>query len=197
MCGEKYNAACAPARKIGSPPRVRGKASEMPIIGGKIGITPACAGKRTPRRPRRTSDGDHPRVCGEKSSTVMSWSVMPGSPPRVRGKGLGRSPDSPAKRITPACAGKRIGETEMYVHDEDHPRVCGEKGRTIGTSRTGIGSPPRVRGKETPSRMARNCLRITPACAGKRQVLQRLCVRRWDHPRVCGEKLIISPSFPT
>ena len=32
-------------------------------------------------------------------------------------------------------------------------------------------------------------MRITPACAGKRWFLHAGLFRRWDHPRVCGEKL--------
>ena len=106
----------------------------------------------------------------------------------MRGKGRVKGVDRDLNGITPACAGKRIGETEMYVHDEDHPRVCGEKGRTIGTSRTGIGSPPRVRGKVNRRPAFRITGGITPACAGKRafRALVNGAIR--DHPRVCGEK---------
>ena len=52
----------------------------------------------------------------------------------------------------------------------------------------GVGSPPRVRGKEFPSGFIGSYCRITPACAGKSMhtLLSTATVR--DHPRVCGEK---------
>ena len=111
-----------------------------------------------------------------------------GSPPRVRGKGsVDRHCFSPP-RITPACAGKSWKFQQRYPQNRDHPRVCGEKGIHQFIHNGENGSPPRVRGKETPSRMARNCLRITPACAGKRSKAPSSLCRSGDHPRVCGEK---------
>ena len=74
-------------------------------------------------------------------------------------------------RITPAHAGKTA-----------HPDTA---------RRTVPGSPPRMRGK----RRSISCLvppyRITPAHAGKtRQVLRGKAFRE-DHPRACGENLIM------
>lgn len=51
--------------------------------------------------------------------------------------------------ITPACAGKSIGETLLETIDRDHPRVCGEKLKDGRNVRRILGSPPRMRGKET------------------------------------------------
>ena len=34
---------------------------------------------------------------------------------------------------------------------------------------------------------------ITPAYAGKSCVFVFFCVLKWDHPRVCGEKLLVLP----
>ena len=51
-----------------------------------------------------------------------------------------------------------------------------------------IGSPPRMRGKECLLGSAPNPFGITPAYAGKRYDFYSICYRRWDHPRVCGEK---------
>ena len=53
---------------VGSPPRVRGKATELTAGIIHVGITPACAGKSSSAGKRRTDDWDHPRVCGEKPS---------------------------------------------------------------------------------------------------------------------------------
>ena len=50
------------------------------------------------------------------------------------------------------------------------------------------GSPPRVRGKVEGYARDRLGHRITPACAGKSNILFVGHGVFWDHPRVCGEK---------
>ena len=52
-----------------------------------------------------------------------------------------------------------------------------------------VGSPPRMRGKDFKSFLHMRFLRITPACAGKRQRKHGVYSFDGDHPRVCGEKL--------
>ena len=49
----------------------------------------------------------------------------------------------------------------------DHPRVCGEKLEKLKIFVKKLGSPPRVRGKETTITDVDLRIRITPACAGK------------------------------
>ena len=46
VCGEKHTTFFVRPRKWGSPPRMRGKAKNATLGGGKRGITPAYAGKR-------------------------------------------------------------------------------------------------------------------------------------------------------
>ena len=67
--------------------------------------------------------------------------------------------------------------------------MCGEKTGAIEKPSSGMGSPPRVRGKVKLLFLAVNPLRITPACAGKRERVIIWQCFAWDHPRVCGEKL--------
>ena len=108
MCGEKATARrCAPESR-GSPPRVRGKDSGQNFINTLHGITPACAGKRRDDTTCTASRGDHPRVCGEKLICSTIQSRLRGSPPRVRGKDPHTRCDILYRRITPACAGKRL-----------------------------------------------------------------------------------------
>ena len=59
---------------------------------------------------------------------------MPGSPPRMRGKGRGGRAGQPEPGITPACAGKRRCPRFRPGKTRDHPRVCGEKRTTAGRS---------------------------------------------------------------
>ena len=76
----------------------------------------------------------------------------------------------------------------------DHPRVCGEKRFSAVFQRAMSGSPPRMRGKE--DRVLRGVLRvgITPAYAGKRDILNFTHDFTGDHPRVCGEKYMGVPT---
>ena len=116
-----------------------------------------------------------------------------GSPPRMRGKERGSVRSSYFARITPAYAGKRGSGSLPRSCRRDHPRVCGEKHTAQRATVPGVGSPPRVRGKDSFTPEAMQADRITPACAGKRRRCCRYRQGAWDHPRACGEKLIQAP----
>ena len=73
--------------------------------------------------------------------------TMEGLPPRMRGKVISSLQCDFLSGITPACAGKSIGETLLETIDRDHPR--------------------RVRGKAADDRRCRERDGITPAYAGK------------------------------
>ena len=106
----------------------------------------------------------------------------------MRGKGRDGNSTLWHVRITPACAGKSIRAAGVVSQPEDHPRVCGEKGKVNDAFRAYLGSPPRVRGKVQADRDAIPEPGITPACAGKRRGNFSESVESQDHPRVCGEK---------
>ena len=127
VCGEKHEPARAQGLIMGSPPRVRGKVSAVPVLLPCVGITPACAGKSNARWQFRTSHRDHPRVCGEKFMLPWLNALELGSPPRVRGK----------VQMALVALGR----------NKDHPRVCGEKFVELLQNGHHKGSPPRVRGK--------------------------------------------------
>ena len=129
VCGEKMTPAFPFVIIWGSPPRVRGKASGSWKCFCAMGITPACAGKRTQYFPACSCIWDHPRVCGEKSfGDVVALDAI-GSPPRVRGKVAICPACSASSGITPACAGKSPASCHWPTVQRDHPRVCGEKER--------------------------------------------------------------------
>ena len=106
VCGEKLFPPCLHGRLRGSPPRVRGKELQQRWKEPDRGITPACAGKRCRPSWICLPEKDHPRVCGEKTSSSSRFAWELGSPPRVRGKGLIVHSRLDSARITPACAGK-------------------------------------------------------------------------------------------
>ena len=151
-----------------SPPRMRGKAKNRCRSCPLTRITPACAGKRTCTATRRCGNGNHPRVCGEKFTVRFTRMVLPGSPPRMRGKDPVAHSCKGCVGITPAYAGKSCGLSFFVTPCRDHPRVCGEKYQAGEAARQSQGSPPRMRGKVSAED-------FKPQTGG-------------DHPRVCGEK---------
>ena len=106
-------------------------------------------------------------MCGKKLSQYGCDDLEGGSPPRVRGEVGVLAVGMIGSRITPACAGRSRPARRSSRGWPDHPRVCGEKDFVIYETPPVLGSPPRVRGEVTPSRVRNRCIRITPACAGR------------------------------
>ena len=171
VCGEKLGLTAGTLDLQGSPPRVRGKAHRHRVPEDPPGITPACAGKRLHPVLHPRWSWDHPRVCGEKQILKIIAKGQQGSPPRVRGKVQHCPHGRQRNGITPACAGKSPFARGSLPHLRDHPRVCGEKRDWRLLLVQAVGSPPRVRGKVDGIEKDANKTGITPACAGKRQLM--------------------------
>ena len=127
LCGEKLLLVVLAAKCEGSPPPMRGKVRIFTDSCGGRGITPAYAGKSRDRLCNICDLGDHPRLCGEK--LPKSWRSMTrkGSPPPMRGKGVGTAYRNGVRWITPAYAGKSHKILCIINDNRDHPRLCGEK----------------------------------------------------------------------
>ena len=110
-------------------------------------------------------------MCREKFVCVNYLKQRLGSPLRVQGKDEKKVEYTLAKRITPACAGKRILPPKLNTLPRNHPCVCREKEES---------------GKE-------DQYRITPACAGKSYIEGGSRRPLQDHPCVCREKLVTFP----
>ena len=65
----------------------------------------------------------------------------------MRGKVYGTTLHGQPHRITPAYAGKREVKADWEAAEQDHPRLCGEKGSESRLGSGGTGSPPPMRGK--------------------------------------------------
>ena len=117
----------AAGAKTGSSPRVRG-AVERPVVSDEAaGIIPARAGSSRAARRIRRGGRDHPRACGEQSSTRFACRDAPGSSPRVRGAVWLRKDIAEDTGIIPARAGSSVDHILMTDTDGDHPRACGEQ----------------------------------------------------------------------
>ena len=106
VCGENSRRTYRRGALHGSPPRVRGKPHNRPILRGRLGLTPACAGKTTYCVCGTSTHPAHPRVCGENMVSTKGTARSEGSPPRVRGKRVADPLDEGVAGLTPACAGK-------------------------------------------------------------------------------------------
>ena len=115
----------------------------------------------------------------------------------MRGKVLERNRKLLHHGITPAYAGKRRTGKLCRGWAKDHPRVCGEKSDGLKLTVSISGSPPRMRGKGDEVWRQLDELGITPAYAGKSIPLDPPIQRTEDHPRVCGEKVILSAPCQT
>ena len=131
VCGEKGFVSGWKNGPEGSPPHVRGKVNAALFLVVIFGITPACAGKSHRRSNLHVQQGDHPRMCGEKSLLPSSPSQRMGSPPHVRGKAVKLAQYFDVTGITPACAGKSPSFRMISNKNGDHPRMCGEKTKKI------------------------------------------------------------------
>ena len=69
-CGEKELRARRCEKRLGSPPRMRGKEPLPRRHEGRRGITPAHAGKSLSFCVPKKAGRDHPRACGEKSFPI-------------------------------------------------------------------------------------------------------------------------------
>ena len=136
LCGEKRIPSTGKRTPRGSPPPMRGKATNFTNFSNFIGITPAYAGKSNQNYSNVVQLEDHPRLCGEKSARARDLRHQHGSPPPMRGKVLNGRQNSLRLRITPAYAGKSGNAEYSYDITRDHPRLCGEKSHFVECSRS-------------------------------------------------------------
>ena len=155
-------------------------------------ITPAYAGKSSGEITPLSAGWDHPRLCGEKVALHLMTQLAAGSPPPMRGKAELCLSAGTRQGITPAYAGKSAAVGNALLHPQDHPRLCGEKGTALAQSEHVRGSPPPMRGKGTGAVGDRLLQGITPAYAGKSFQHMSSFIACRDHPRLCGEKRIVS-----
>ena len=103
-----------------------------------------------------------------------------------------RSNSSPhSSGIIPAHAGNTNGNTNYGMNGEDHPRSCGEYFRMALDRSRRLGSSPLMRGIQKQPRRAVKEKRIIPAHAGNTVSVVFTFDPYEDHPRSCGEYIIL------
>ncbi len=106
VCGEKRkDFGNGEPKKRDHPPRVREKRKDLKRRTEKRDHPRVC-GEKLKFGTNVTKNPDHPRVCGEKAEVRHERDQEPGSPPRVRGKGIVHVFVPEKLGITPAYAGK-------------------------------------------------------------------------------------------
>ena len=86
VCWEKKEFPELSGLKLGSPPHMQGKVTELAHPAFCEGITPAHAGKSESKLRCRAARRDHPRICREKKCP-KAWCIgQQESPPHMRGK---------------------------------------------------------------------------------------------------------------
>ncbi len=193
VCGERRKVMVRLSLSIGSSPRVRGTLGVDPIHSLCGRFIPACAGNAFQENGWFLVGTVHPRVCGERSSSLTSLDLLIGSSPRVRGTLLCLAARGGGIRFIPACAGNARYGAAVEKDETVHPRVCGERLRCFHPLLSLFGSSPRVRG--TPARSSKDSVsrRFIPACAGNAKSQFSRVIPSTVHPRVCGERYTLSP----
>ena len=192
VCGEHVRDWRGGVRLGGSSPRMRGTRARRGHSGHGIGIIPAYAGNTNVWPFAAFLHRDHPRVCGEHSSSVWAEAPSPGSSPRMRGTLLGFLVGQEHCGIIPAYAGNTVGSGRWPDRCWDHPRVCGEHPPTVCQGVSGLGSSPRMRGTPEENVVVLNNGGIIPAYAGNTLSIFPSNAFKRDHPRVCGEHEVVT-----
>ena len=186
VCGANFSQSFWTLLATGSSPRVRGERLPMDTMRPGIRIIPACAGRTQTSAADMVSPPDHPRVCGANMVLGSYSKTTAGSSPRVRGEPGRTASRRPRGRIIPACAGRTVSGFQSWSAYQDHPRVCGANPKPNDWNANANGSSPRVRGEHHAHGPCSHKGRIIPACAGRTSGRCFPCLRRSDHPRVCG-----------
>ena len=195
MCGERVTPAKVSQVRFGSSPRVRGTPRDESDLSPSQRFIPACAGNAIGDATVERTAPVHPRVCGERGSSLLRIRRFNGSSPRVRGTPRPSIGAALAVRFIPACAGNATSQHRSCISGSVHPRVCGERLRIQRRNSLAYGSSPRVRGTLEADMMQPIGMRFIPACAGNAWIIAASHTPASVHPRVCGERAG-GPTYP-
>ena len=112
---------------VGSSPHARGTRMARRPGSARCRFIPACAGNaRSASRPEPSSTV-HPRMRGERSSSLFCSIPSRGSSPHARGTPMKGPSQCVIWRFIPACAGNATHACEVDFMQAVHPRMRGER----------------------------------------------------------------------
>ena len=195
VCGENNYSNAGLRMAEGTSPRMRGKRVRDALSMEIVGNIPAYAGKTSQASINSCCLSEHPRVCGENPKPHGNVTLVGGTSPRMRGKLVHDVLFVQLRRNIPAYAGKTREVFSLADDFQEHPRVCGENVHDHVKQHIDCGTSPRMRGKLPNQPCYHRKHRNIPAYAGKTG--QAMMVWCWpqEHPRVCGENVMIAPAY--
>ena len=200
-CGENALVGLVCRRHVGTSPRMRGKHPAQHLTTATARNIPAHAGKTHHHTPTPPTPKEHPRACGENALVGLVCRRHVGTSPRMRGKHPAQHLTTATARNIPAHAGKTASYPAGHTAHPEHPRACGENLLLRTASARGSGTSPRMRGKRVAYISMSWGSGNIPAHAGKTLTAGGSEKIFWEHPRACGENMVLpskrSRSFGT
>ncbi len=192
ICGERLGTPQSMDSIYGSSPHARGTRGRLPVPGLPGRFIPACAGNasRPPSHPPGTSV--HPRMRGGRYIPSQHGIRRHGSSPHARGTRHQLFHHIGQHRFIPACAGNAAVFLEKTGARLVHPRMRGERAPATLPIEASFGSSPHARGTQPLEPCHSLCRRFIPACAGNAWARARQTARCAVHPRMRGERSMIS-----
>ena len=129
----------------------------------------------------------HPHACGENDASKARTIYDQGSSPRVWGKPIRKAIQTMDRRFIPTRVGKTRCRRTRKRLGSVHPHACGENARWCAALLPGIGSSPRVWGKQFHHFKWRHMVRFIPTRVGKTRTSARHYRHLAVHPHACGE----------
>ena len=174
-------------------PRIRG---ERPVETGgadvAVGSSPHTRGTLFRGGWHRLCSTVHPRIRGERLYCARAAAIRDGSSPHTRGTPLGSHCWRSNPRFIPAYAGNAKSLAPHSSPHSVHPRIRGERARSIISRYAATGSSPHTRGTHDIGKDSDQRQRFIPAYAGNAAPTNALHHGVSVHPRIRGERRVNS-----
>ena len=151
---------------LGSSPHARGTPGELVQDLVTARFIPAYAGNASGPHDASGSCAVHPRIRGERKSSLLSEPSLLGSSPHARGTRYRPGWGPHRARFIPACAGNAIQRRASSSLLKVHPRMRGERDGRAVFQPAGFGSSPHARGTQHQTLRDQRADGFIPACAG-------------------------------
>ena len=175
---------------LGSSPHARGTPGELVQDLVTARFIPAYAGNASGPHDASGSCAVHPRIRGERKSSLLSEPSLLGSSPHARGTRSKILDALLRHRFIPACEGNAAARRGNWPRQTVHPRMRGERSRMFGVTASLSGSSPHARGTPPDTRGLLLAFRFIPACAGNATAWNQRQAFLSVHPRMRGERFV-------